>query len=278
MIQSDPRCEDSSPSVVSSHMENRPLPRFNLKKRPINSDREKMTPLSSVNSAFLSGLFADVAKVQVTASPQETAEDPRLENDSSAPCKKTRLSKTKSMTRCGKSYKILSEATDLRKSSDELLKSPSGAATNFFGVVHNVSAADSAAMSRVDSLYYQLSCVSDSQSDCVQAGKLAFPHLPSTVSSSSCKLTRKVSDLQMSDSETTTKESYGWFVEMEDEPSASAAATTTTGLPDPYSTAATSSTSLAFTAATAPKAANYDAEVEWAQAADTVDDVLGDFF
>jgi hypothetical protein len=35
---------------------------------------------------------------------------------------------------------------------------------------------------------------------------------------------------------------------------------------------------LAFKAPTAPKATNYDAELEWAKAADTVDDVLGDFF
>lgn len=232
--------------------------------------------LSCVNSAFLSGLFADVAKVQVTNVPREIAEDPRLESDCSSPRKKTRLSKTKSMTRCGMSYKILCEANDLLKTDDALLRSPSGAATDFFGVVHNVSATD--VMPRVDSLDYQLSCVSDSQSDSSQAGKLVFPHLPSTISSSSCKLTRKVSDLQMSDPETTSKESYGWFVEMEDESTAAADATAG-GSSDYYSTAATtSSTSLAFMAATAPKAANYDAEVEWAKAADTVDDVLGDFF
>ena len=43
-------------------------------------------------------------------------------------------------------------------------------------------------------------------------------------------------------------------------------------------TAASSSTTLAFSAATAPNAVSHDAEVEWAKAADTVDDVLGDFF
>jgi hypothetical protein len=39
-----------------------------------------------------------------------------------------------------------------------------------------------------------------------------------------------------------------------------------------------STTDLAFQAPTAPKAENYDAELEWATAADTVDDVLGEFF
>ena len=39
-----------------------------------------------------------------------------------------------------------------------------------------------------------------------------------------------------------------------------------------------SSNDLAFLAPTAPLACNHDEEVEWAKAADTVDDVLGDFF
>ena len=46
---------------------------------------------------------------------------------------------------------------------------------------------------------------------------------------------------------------------------------------DPYA-AACGVQGLAFQAHTAPKASNHDAEVEWAKAADTVDDVLGDFF
>ena len=41
---------------------------------------------------------------------------------------------------------------------------------------------------------------------------------------------------------------------------------------------AVSSENLAFQAPTAPKGPAQEAEVEWAQAADTVDDVLGDFF
>ncbi len=46
---------------------------------------------------------------------------------------------------------------------------------------------------------------------------------------------------------------------------------------DPYKTTS-NTTSFAFIAPTAPKGVNHDAEVEWAKAADTVDDVLGDFF
>jgi len=56
------------------------------------------------------------------------------------------------------------------------------------------------------------------------------------------------------------KSSYGWFVELEDD--------------DDHD-----NEDLAFTAVTAPKKnTELDKEVDWACAADTVDDVLGDFF
>jgi hypothetical protein len=88
--------------------------------------------------------------------------------------------------------------------------------------------------------------------------------LPSTVSSASNpKITRK--GQQSPDSE---KNPYGWFVEIDDDCSEHAV--------DAYISSANKS--LAFVAPTAPKADNHDAEVEWAKAADTIDDVLGDFF
>ena len=97
------------------------------------------------------------------------------------------------------------------------------------------------------------------------------------MSNSSCgnfTLTRVLSDLQSSYTEKTYhSETYGWFVEMEDD-SDEAVAAAGAGI-DPYTA---SKHDLAFTAPTAPKAENYDAELQWATAADTVDDVLGDFF
>lgn len=97
--------------------------------------------------------------------------------------------------------------------------------------------------------------------------------LPASVSESSyvSTLTRKVSDLQSSvDENSNEEEKYGWFVEIDNTPSVHP----TVAL-DPY---ASSSNNLAFQAPTAPVCANQDEELEWAQAADTVDDVLGDFF
>ena len=132
-----------------------------------------------------------------------------------------------------------------------------------------------------DSLAFQLNCVSGScdsgvmsmspTSDVGDVTKLAFPNLPATVSDSSCDkgLTRANLVRHVSSRENDTKESFGWFVDLDDHQSPEAQ----TGLP--Y---VVSRTDLAFQAPTAPKRVNDDAEVEWAKAADTVDDVLGDFF
>jgi hypothetical protein len=238
------------------------LPRFNLKKRTISGDECERMNLPTVNSAFLSGLFADVAdiaKVQVdSASPQDS--DPRL--DVSKPCKKTRLTESKSMARCGKSFKTLSEAE-----TDTLLKSPTAVSTDYFFP----SSAAPNSIEREDSLQYQLSCVTESSTTDVigvsEAVNVEFPLLTTASTSDRACLPRKVSSLQMHEDQDAPKECYGWFVEMDnDVPS-----TTET-----YSS--TSSRGLTFYPSTAPEAANYDAEVEWARAADTVDDVLGDFF
>ena len=129
-----------------------------------------------------------------------------------------------------------------------------------------------------DSLAFQLNCVSSSLDEECEAtpsveaaGKIAFPNLPATVSDSSCTsgLTRANLVRQASNLENPPKESFGWFVDLDDNQTAQA---------NSYLPYAVSSDSLAFQASTAPKRVNDDAEVEWAQAADTVDDVLGDFF
>lgn len=257
-----------SMSVPSTPSEGIDLPFLNLKKRAIKHD-QKRAALSSVNSAFLDGLFADVAQVQEDSLSSESygcfhdEYDPR--GDPLKSFKKTRLSKSKSMSRCGKSFVRLSLAEASTVSSE-------------FDSIYS-STVTPGAVSRIDSLEFQLSCVSDSSCNSVvsrtqaitAAAKLAFPNLPSAsrcANSSSALLCRKVSDLQVHVNEDSPpKESYGWFVEMDEDHHSNSV--------EPYKT---SIGSLAFSAPTAPKAANFDAEVEWAKAADTVDDVLGDFF
>ena len=106
----------------------------------------------------------------------------------------------------------------------------------------------------------------------LDVAKLAFPHLPATVSATSCStLTRSASDLQSSVTEKHEKDSYGWFVEMEDESETASGVTSAYPVSDFFG-------DLAFVAPTASKQTAHVDEVEWAKAADTVDDVLGDFF
>eukprot|EP00545_Synedropsis_sp_CCMP1620_P006111 CAMPEP_0119025246 /NCGR_PEP_ID=MMETSP1176-20130426/33397_1 /TAXON_ID=265551 /ORGANISM="Synedropsis recta cf, Strain CCMP1620" /LENGTH=250 /DNA_ID=CAMNT_0006980741 /DNA_START=219 /DNA_END=971 /DNA_ORIENTATION=+ len=250
-----------------------------MRKRSVNGDQRDVA-MSSYNSAFLSGLFADIAKANVTSEDKDSdlsqscermtlsTNNTNVITNCPSPSKKSRISMTKSISRCEKSFGNLRMAAKPRKSF--------------------ISPITESPVVRSDSLSYQLHCVSSSssnESDALQTvdiGKLAFPHLPATVSNSSCShlasLTRRNSSQLLLEPETDpTKECYGWFVTMDDDddhtPIPSPATTA-----DPYNSSSSLS-ALAFSAATAPKGANqHAAEVEWAKAADTVDDVLGDFF
>ncbi len=115
---------------------------------------------------------------------------------------------------------------------------------------------------------------------------LIFPRLPPTVSESSCNsnnLTQtsvraaQVNEtLSSSNIEGESKDTYGWFVDTDlEEDSCRADAITAAQA----TCRASMDEDLSFKAFTAPKkTSELDDEVEWAKAADTVDDVLGDFF
>jgi hypothetical protein len=241
------------------------IPRINLRKRPCAA---KMTNLESVNSAFLSGLFADVAMATQVSSSDN--------GDSSIqPSKKSRINK---MPRCERSFAVLMKA--LNQASNEDPNRESWTNSNTATILDDT---DQLFGRRDNSLQFQLDCVSSfSSTDVSSATSIAFPYLPATVSNSSYSnntssptstLTHVISDLQSSVTEkiiTSSTETYGWFVEMEDEVSATSQAPTLDLFFPPKD--------LAFSAHVAPKADNYDAELEWATAADTVDDVLGCFY
>lgn len=275
---------DESPTSVKGRAH--ALPTLSLRKRAVSGDRDSPNPLPTVNSAFLSGLFADVAEIEAESSTEPSHEEddnvvaPSFEEHflepstmNARPLKKSRLSLSRSISRCGRSFMNLN-----------VLQSPT-AATEIFEFTSQSSAAKTmkTSLCREDSLAFQLQCVSSCDSNATQdatsastkvttglVGDLVFPHLPATISNSSCNtLTRNLSDLQTSLSETEDKECYGWFVEMED------GVPTVRDAADPYYP---KMSDLAFKAPTAPNAINHDEEVEWAKAADTVDDVLGDFF
>jgi hypothetical protein len=233
-------------STVScaTQAENKAFPRFNLRKRTMPDD-DRGAVISSYNSDFLTGLFEDIAR---GSSPTVEEQDPRGEESLSS--KKSRLSLTRSMSHYGRSYANLAAVSP----------SPcSRAVINVQALLNTTNATENA--SKQD-LHH---CVSSSSSEQSSSfSKLAFPHLPSTVSGDSkTNITRKGQQTPDSD-----KNPYGWFVEIDDDYSEHDV--------DAYSSSVNKS--LAFVAPTAPKADNHDAEVEWAKAADTIDDVLGDFF
>lgn len=124
--------------------------------------------------------------------------------------------------------------------------------------------------------------------DKVLEESLIFPRLPPTVSESSCNSNNLTpTSVHAAQGQVTTSSSnvegdmhqnntYGWFVDMDLEEDSDRA--------DVISAAqetcrASLDEDLSFKAFTAPKkTSELDEEVEWAKAADTVDDVLGDFF
>jgi hypothetical protein len=239
----------SSGSSSQDSGRGRNTPRFSLRKRNTTDD-QRGEIISSYNSDFLSGIFADIAKA--TSSDDRDSSFPETQ-----PSKKSRLSLTKSISRCGRSYANLAAVSPTPEQGRRFLH------------VRLPGAADAPKTQRASQqdLHHCVSSTSNDENS--HFAKLAFPQLPSSVKdTSSFTLTPTNKDQQTSDSEMPSKDHYGWFVEMDDE---------CTGLSvNAYNN--TSQKNLAFLAPTAPKGVDQDAEVEWAKAADTVDDVLGDFF
>lgn len=272
-----------------------------LKKRKVTMFNDACpSPGMNVNTDFLSGIFQDIADVHsheedhlaFTGSSEpagKSCSNAYLTNSSRGdprPMKKARISLSP-LTRCpsdkfserlrgnngkthGTSYCLLSAcptATSTLTSYDN----------NHVPDVHPVSV-DSTAARIVDEVF----------SDSLIA--IGFPTLPATVSASSCSsnnLTQTSAQAaqvleiptlpNIEGTEHYEKEAYGWFVEMDDEEAQQrflAVATATENcraIADPLP-------SLTFAASGPKKTVKLDSEVEWAKAADTVDDVLGAVF
>lgn len=238
-------------------------PRFTLKKRASNNQRGAL--ISSCNSDFLSGLFADIAKASTHC--QEPQEDFTL--DDTLARKKSRLSLTRSISRCRRSYANLAAVSPSPEEGRKCID---------IALFIKKDAPKTHRASSQDSLHHCVSSGSSSVEDSSDFSKLVFPRFPTSVgetaSSFSLSNTRKGQQSPETISLSASGEKYGWFVETDDDGAADH------DVVNAYykSTTASNTKSLAFTAPTAPKASCQDAEVEWAKAADTIDDVLGDFF
>jgi hypothetical protein len=232
------------------------------RKRPSKGDinNDPNYTLASCNSAFLQGLFEDIASTCMTT----TEEDKEDEHQSKVPdddfqstfsyvssehnmAKRRLVSTTRSLERCGHSLSnVLSS-----------LIMTLGTTTNNTTTIMPANAKDFP------------TTVSASLSFHLQRTKTM------TVLLDDDDDDEKVSPVCHCETSSTPEGDFGWFVytdipdgEQDHGPV----------MVDPYATAFTP---LAFSAPTAPLASHHDndrAEVEWAQAADTVDEVLGDLF
>ncbi|CAJ1929242.1 unnamed protein product [Cylindrotheca closterium] len=262
--------------------------RFTLKKRTIRKSLDDVK-ISSYNSDFLSGLFADVAKITEMADsgstkrscPEPATTVAEQNTNLESPTKKRRTLLSSSVSRCNcSSYNLSDLATShstkavIEESREVFLPSPTQPRFLANSIERNPLATVTQS-GRQDSLAYQLDCVSGPECPKLStenAAVVAFPNLPATVSDSSCAagLTRGSQIKQGSSPEKQPyKESFGWFVDLDDHQRNEGHTVSSYSVfcPD-----------LAFQAPTAPNATHNDAAVQWAKAADTVDDVLGDFF
>eukprot|EP00542_Grammatophora_oceanica_P017263 CAMPEP_0194048276 /NCGR_PEP_ID=MMETSP0009_2-20130614/26827_1 /TAXON_ID=210454 /ORGANISM="Grammatophora oceanica, Strain CCMP 410" /LENGTH=308 /DNA_ID=CAMNT_0038694103 /DNA_START=169 /DNA_END=1095 /DNA_ORIENTATION=- len=263
-----------------------PMPTTLLRLRKRDSVDDDTAVMPSCNSDFLSGIFKDIASATTTT--PSAAKATLATHCTERPTKKTKISMTRSISRCNKSFANLSSypstSTAPAKSTTPAAPLPVSPESTKKTVTSTVFGHGTKRKS--------IPCVSSNQTDvdpCATTNnsifeKIGFPHLPATVSNSSCTnmglMSRTNSGLQLPDAENSNNASeksdcYGWFVEMDDDHEC---VVPTMTLPKTQFPTSVSSTSLAFSAATAPKSTDYAAEVQWAQAADTVDDVLGDFF
>eukprot|EP00537_Pseudo-nitzschia_pungens_P002561 CAMPEP_0172378510 /NCGR_PEP_ID=MMETSP1060-20121228/69457_1 /TAXON_ID=37318 /ORGANISM="Pseudo-nitzschia pungens, Strain cf. cingulata" /LENGTH=340 /DNA_ID=CAMNT_0013106231 /DNA_START=345 /DNA_END=1367 /DNA_ORIENTATION=- len=315
--------------------------RFTLRKKRTYNDRSKSEAapvnLSSYNSDFLSGLFADVAKANVLKelsielpststemAPSSVTETSCIEAhpcthvvpdsmNSARPSKKSRLSIHAS------SYQSRASCMNLLSYHNQALGSNESGSLSPKGIDEFSRVEKESKTEKQDSLAYQLDCLeqdlpqeevpvsrslntsgalsvspaSKGKKITKDVAALAFPNLnlPSTVSDSSCEsnnvtssgLTRERCLIQhgsalenAASASSGSKESFGWFVDLDDNDGTDAEQDDLRVPSDKNSSAQ----DLAFQAPTAPKRANNNVQeqMEQAFAADTIDSVLGDLF
>jgi hypothetical protein len=221
------------------------------------SSSQEQPFLSSYGSAFLSGIFADIAETQTGEDESSDAEDTVM----SEPVPKK--SRPVNWTAFGVQATSFT-ALDKLIGGGEMSISPATLSPRAAAV----SPKTNQPPIKIELFNHQVR----------ELQNLAFPSLPGipvTVSSSSCTIapTGAVVTPRDSDSEQ-EQESFGWFVSTDDDDAnAEEASPASMFLPLAKST-------LAFRAsATAPKdEESADVEVQQALAADTIDDVLGDLF
>mmetsp|Transcript_1808 Transcript_1808/g.3567 ORF Transcript_1808/g.3567 Transcript_1808/m.3567 type:complete len:363 (+) Transcript_1808:295-1383(+) len=289
-------------------------PRFALRKRKVSVGVDSAageSTINHVNSDFLSGLFADLSSAVSTEEHYVTSDEGESCPGTPVPSprKKARISPTRSLARCSKSYASLAHfgtVIENRPMGEDSTR------TSTDSYVENSEATDDLPRSCQDGNNNGPATASRSPSVPTTAAKAkdmladtVFPHLPATVSDSfnpsadlsaqgaACNaapesniydntpvepeqdITNTAEEEEEDGVDADAKDGYGWFLALDDNEDHS---TIDAYAKDPAH--GSSADLLAFQAPVSAVASHSEAqaEVEWAKAADTIDDVLGDFF
>jgi hypothetical protein len=231
----------------------------------ISSSPKSQPFLSSYGSAFLSGIFADIAQASddlpKLSSAVAQASAVQTANTCNEPC--TKKARTTALTSFGRQLKSHIALDGLAE-----------------GVISEVHPSD--APPRLNTSTHNIQNFNDQVRELQDMAFPSLPQLPTTVSSSSFSTASvpifspcssvAVGGMDLDDQDSP---SYGWFVSTDvdetDPPHRRETLVSSMFLPD-------SKPDLAFKTVTAPRAGNQDLVVQQALAADTIDDVLGDLF
>jgi len=277
--------------------ESEDIPEFQRRKRKVSSDDVPSSDtFPNYSDNFLSAIFDDIAKAQEENNSVESSQSNEKiygkELDTPSALKKPRLSEVCNLTRTQKSFRNLksalaqssvtlsTEATQLSAIS----RSPSSVEP-FITSEEDISEHTPSNQSIIIDHYTEAANIIDS----VLNVDIIFPNIPATVSENSCSPTNDLTHMSVpatnSSEEPTNnpsegkknivKDSYGWFVEMDNDETLR---NRTDAIADASDKTRITPDTLSFSAVTAPKRVVDDDELEWAKAADTVDDVLGCFF
>jgi len=264
-----------------------------LKKRKAS---DEVSPFS-INADFLSGIFEDIAIANGNSQPTESEVPELTIDDQSFSRKKSRISTTRSMSRCPKSFACLHSISEdsIQVSVRQPDLSLSSTASTVSNSDNQLCTLDSLLKNTGQANILDFTSQSSENTEASNAASIVdtifnmdlplFPNLPASISNSSNSSNNLTQTSVQAASEPDTpqnhiegkemndeaKDSYGWFIETEDDVAADAVSPLTMLQQAQHK-------DIAFKVAAAPKSENYDAELEWARAADTVDDVLADFF
>lgn len=260
-IESESSSTPANPLMCQTGNEN---PSRKRSSAHISSSPKNQPFLSSYGSAFLSGIFADIAQASDEDQPAEaivaSVHAETADTSSSEQCiKKARTTASTSFRSQSKSYVAL---VGLSEGAISEVQSPSVVSPRFNMTKNQV--------------------LNDQVRELQDMAFPSLPQIPITVSSSSCSTSsgensspRPSVDEEGVNRDEQDSPAYGWFVSTDDDVAVpmdqSVSSSASMFLPD-------TKPDLAFKAPAAPSEGNHDLVVQQALAADTIDDVLGDLF